>query len=298
VEGIIYIPAEPATGRLVFTNITDQPISIPVGTIVRTEGEDPVRFTTTQSGNLPAGFEERITLPARAVQSGSKGNLPAGSLIAIEGPLGLNVTATNPSPTQGGKDRPVNAPVEDEYIQLFDELSRELYFEAIERAGDLTTGDDLLLTISPQPSDVLENEFDPVEPQPSDHLSLRLSLEFTAWYVSEADLEAFAEGVLDANLPAVMVPVPDSLQISQTTDPKLSGEGSAKWKIKASRRIHVDADETKVANLVLGMPTQQAADLIASSFELADAPQIRVNPDWWPRIPLIPFRISINISHQ
>jgi hypothetical protein len=296
VEGVMFIPDESATGRVLFSNITHGPIHIPEGTIIRSAGTDPIRFATTRSGDLPAGPEGQITLPVQAIQPGEKGNLPARSLNAVEGPLGLNLTAINPLPTRDGKDRPVNAPEPGEYDQLFDELSRQLYFNAVDEAQNLLASDDMILTVSPQPAQVLVEEYDPIDPQPSDLLNLSLSLEFTAWYVSGEDLKALAEGVLDANLSPDLVPIQDSLQISRVSAPKLLDGGTAQWQMKTSRETQLAIDENRAANLVLGMPLQQASDRIAARFDLYDEPQIRVYPQWWPRIPLLPFRVSFDIN--
>jgi hypothetical protein len=117
-SGTSSLPDKAASGGLLFTNLTDTPISIPKGTVVRTLGKNLVRFTTVQAANVPAGPGQTATLNAQALTLGTAGNLPAGRLVAIEGPLGPNLTVSNPLRTTGGANRAVPAPTRLDYERL------------------------------------------------------------------------------------------------------------------------------------------------------------------------------------
>ena len=104
VTGSVIIPNTPAAGMARFRNLSIGKVDIPSGTVIRTTGSPPVRFATTTDAVMPAGVAKTVDVPVQAVEAGTSGNLPADTLVAIEGDLGTSLAVTNPSPTTGGSD--------------------------------------------------------------------------------------------------------------------------------------------------------------------------------------------------
>jgi len=76
-------------------------LEIPAGTVCATAGQ--VRFETTADAVLPAG-EISVEVPARAMEAGQTGNVPAGSIQAMAvPPVGVS-RCVNPSAFTGGAD--------------------------------------------------------------------------------------------------------------------------------------------------------------------------------------------------
>lgn len=76
-------------------------LTVPAGTVCATAGM--LRFETTEAGTLTAG-DTWVELPARAVDAGAAGNVPAGSVLVMTAPpVGIG-GCTNPSPFAGGID--------------------------------------------------------------------------------------------------------------------------------------------------------------------------------------------------
>jgi hypothetical protein len=61
----------------------------------------------------------------------------------------------------------------------------------------------------------------------------------------------------------------------------------------ASRVLHAQLAEPQAVSAVLGLPPAQAAQRLATGLPLAGPPHIDLVPSWWPRLPLLPFRINI-----
>jgi hypothetical protein len=291
--GTVRVPTEAASGRVVLTNLTDTAIQVPEGTVVRTLGEPPIRFTTTRTGQLPAGPGQTVGVSIRAIRPGRSGNLPAGRLAAIEGPLGLSLAVTNPAPTTGGSDRPGPAPQAGDYEVLKTGLAEALRRTAQEElAGQLKT-DDLLLPETLTLVRVVEETYTPREPQPSDWLELNLQLEFAALVVAGEDLRLLASGALDANLPEGFIPAPGSLQIFQAAKPNAGRDGLTHLRLSARRQIRAELSEARAASAVLGLALPQAQDRLSDHLPLASPPDISLFPTWWPRLPVVPFRIIV-----
>jgi hypothetical protein len=288
------LPDQPAIGEVVFTNLTDQLVGVPSGTVVRSQGKLPQRFTVTRSGQIPAGPGTTLTLPVRALAPGAQGNLIAGSLTAMESLLGTRVSVTNPAPTRGGSDRQEPAPSAADRQKLTEQLQRTLQGSALNelRAG-LSQGD-LLIPSSLKLTDVIETHFQPGEGQPSDRLSLSQQLEYQALVVSAQDLRTLVESVFDANLPPGFIPFDETLQIEMLTPPAPAENETVRWQLHANRQMLAQLSESQAVQLSLGRSIAQAQGRMRASLPLEEPPHITLTPTWWPRLPILPFRIAIH----
>ncbi len=286
------VPDQYATGKVVFTNLSDQPLTIPAGLVVRTVGEEAVRFATIQSGSIAPGPGITVTLPVRAITPGPAGNLPANSLIAIEGDLGLRLTATNPEPTRGGTQRPAPFPSAQERQSLYHDLESQLRQTALDELRAQLTGGDLIFTSTLTVTQVLEARYEPAEGQPGTPLQLSLRLEYQALSAMQEDLRSLVGAVMDANLPEGYKPRAESLQISPLTRP----ETSLEWRIQARREVVARLPVEQIANMILGLSPQRASERLSASLPLAAPPRIHLIPAWWPRLPLLPLRIAVVVQ--
>jgi hypothetical protein len=247
-HGTLRIPDRPAQGEVLFTNLTDQPVSIPQGTVVLSPGGGGQRFSVTRRGQLPAGPGETVLLPVRALAPGSQGNLPEGSLVAIEGMLGTQVSATNPQATYAGSDRQEPSASVDDRRLLAERLHSSLEKTAQQELQDRLAPGDLLLLPTLELVETLEESFRPGEGQPADQLTLKLRLKYRAQAVLADDVEKLARSVFDANLPRGFAPVEGSLRVESlgALEPAAQGLGleaaPTKWKIQANRRLLAPSD--------------------------------------------------------
>ncbi len=100
--GIVRRPAMRATGEVEITG--DDDTIIPAGFILETTGG--VRFQTTEAATITGGT---ATVEVIAVDAGTSGNLPAGTITEIVNPaVGIDAV-TNPEPTVGGLNRETDA---------------------------------------------------------------------------------------------------------------------------------------------------------------------------------------------
>ena len=50
----------------------------------------------------------------------------------------------------------------------------------------------------------------------------------------------------------------------------------------------------QVLNLVRGRSPEAAGAALSTALSLERAPRIELAPEWWPWLPLIPFRITVS----
>ncbi len=122
-SGQTRIPDQTSVGLIVFSNLTDQEIQIPAGTIIRTaDPNTSIRFSTATNAIIEARAGAVIQVPIEALNPGPNSNLPANSLVIIEGDLSRSLTATNPESTDGGTERVSASPTLEDYAGLRDDL--------------------------------------------------------------------------------------------------------------------------------------------------------------------------------
>lgn len=295
-SGTVRLPSLPASGTVTFTNLTDQPVKIPQGSGVRgTEVKiASLRFVTTRAGEVPAGSGETLDLPVQCVTHGPQGNLPAGTLVAIEGLLGTQLSAVNPSPTSGGSDRVLPVPTQTDRYNLAGRLRLALEKTALQEIqGQLNPGD-LLIPGSLKLVKTLDESYQPAEILPGDQLVLSQRLEYQAQFVDAVTLQSLAQTVFDANLPAGYAVLASTLQLETLTQPEADKNGVVRWRIHATRQVVAQIQEAEAVQLTLGLEPLQAADRLEKSLPLEQPPRIELWPAWWPRLPFLPFRISVS----
>lgn len=104
--GIYRLPGTRATGMITFTRPTASAssVSIPAGTQVSTTTNPAIVFATYAPAVLLPGTTS-VDVPIIAINPGSLGNLPAGSLTAILSAVsGISGTVTQDQSTGGGRD--------------------------------------------------------------------------------------------------------------------------------------------------------------------------------------------------
>ncbi|NPV76867.1 MAG: hypothetical protein HPY59_10900 [Anaerolineae bacterium] len=293
--GSVSFPDRFAVGQIVLTNLTDQVVIAPAGTVVLTLGDPAIQFLTEREVRVPAGIGESAAVAIRAQQPGRVGNVAAGQIRAIAGLIGSNLLVENPEPTSGGADIMGPAPSEQDYenlrARLLSSLEQTAFKDIVANAGT----DKRLLPQTLKLEKVLEEERQPAIGQAGDRLILRLRVEYSAWYIAPEDLETMVSTVLDAGLVEEYVAVPGSLQILETTEPVIEQERVG-WEVLASRKIRSDLKKEEVITAILGKSRQAAEELISRRLNLKSQPIIRFYPGWWPRLPYLPFQIRVDVQ--
>ncbi len=319
-----YIPDHYATGQVLLTNLTDQPVDVPQGSVLLSKAADPavsatnkspaasgMRFLTTQPVSVPAGPAKSVMVAVRAEIPGRAGNLPAGKIQALEGDSGMRLLASNPAPTGGGTDQAGRAPTSQDYSKLREKLLSDLRKNALEELRAQVRPGQRLLENTARVHTVLQETREPPEGQPGDQLQLGLQAEFEALTVNEADVQAVAQAALDANQEKGFQPAPGAINISfasapvideaaknnppensLTNEPVTTGI-TARWKVKIARTLEAGWSEEQVVTSIRGRSLADARRVLQSTLRLVEPPAIQLTPGWWGWLPFLPARILV-----
>jgi hypothetical protein len=140
---------------------------------------------------------------------------------------------------------------------------------------------------------VLTESYYPPDLQPASQLELILRLEYEAPYVSAADREAFAQAILDANLPPGFTPIPGTMTVEDLSSPQFTDGSTARWRMQLRRDIQSEPSINQAISLALGLSPKNAAQRLEENLSLSSPPLIETHPSWWPVMPFIPLRITI-----
>ena len=297
--GTINVPVSPATGSVQFKNLTKDAVTIPAGTRVSTLGANPIWFVTTRAEKVAAGIGKTAVVPIQAVGLGKSGNLPSGKIQAVSGPQGLKLSVYNPGPLRGGAELPAPAPTKEDENRLYNQLLNSLRKTALGELQDRYTGSPIEsgLPILPsfQFSRLLEKNLSPAVNTPGEMLQLSLRLEFKALEVSPQDLQQLVTPLLDASLPEGYTIFPDTLSITTMSEPVLDDQEIAHWDLLAQRQIQAVIAPEEAIQFARGLPLAQARQLLLNRLPLAEPPEIKTFPSWWPYTPFLPLRLQVEV---
>jgi hypothetical protein len=304
--GKVTLPEKTAVGSVRFTNLTDQVVLVPKGTIVTTLSEPVVRFATNRDARLAAGYGRSTLVEVTAVDPGAQGNLPADQLQAIEGTLGLSLTVRNISPTRGGKDQEVNGPSQADRKKLLDRLIVELESQArkeiMSRWQSSPLTNDFPITPTLTLDEILEKTYLPELDWPSNELSLTLRVSFSAQAVAGEQLAEYFQAVLDSQLEFGQEPLSGEIgmRLTHPLEPYRNAQGTSssawQWGIQASRTIRKIILPNDVSQHSRLLPADQASLILQNALGMQEAPLVKTWPDWWPFLPITPLRIEVVIK--
>ena len=288
-EGVT--PQSKARGVVTFRNLTQQAVTVPAGTVVRTA--DNLRFATIRGGEVAAGVDETIELPVEALESGRAGNVEAETIVILEGRLGLSLSIINPEPLTGGREIPSVQASDRDRARAKNVLMETLEDEASARLADEMKAGDVLFEDTFAVSQIISEVYDPPAGAAGTKLTLTMQVEFSTLYASAADLTELAGLALNASIPSRFAVTSDGLSLKPVTEPILNDDGFIRWTVRAERRIVQQISTMHVTQMIQGIRPAQAKTLLENSLPLRNAPDVKLSPSWWPWVPIVPFRISV-----
>lgn len=290
-EGVV--PQSKAKGVAVFRNLTQNAVTIPIGTVV---AAGDIRFVTTELGVLNAGVGETAALKIEAVQGGLAGNLDAGAINIVEGRLGLLTAVTNPEPTSGGRERPSVLATDADRERAKRLLLKTLETDALAQLREQLAAGDVAFLETFRLVEILSETYDPPPGTAGSRLTLTLRAEYAMQYASASDLTELAGLALNASLPSGFFPASQALTVTSTSSPRLQQDGSLRWNVRAERDIIQQVDAAQVTRLVMGLGAAEAQTLLEKLLPRQSEPKIVLTPSWWLWVPIVPFRIEVTVQ--
>ncbi len=288
-------PTTHAKGRALLTNLSENSITLTKGSIFRSSDDPQQRYETIESVIIEPGSDEKVPAALQALNPGASGNLIANSTLILEGPDSISITAINPLPLSGGKDILVPAVDLEDQRKLYRLLESQLRNTALEEFNQETPNHYQVITPTLTLKKVIDEQYFPSVGQPANQVDLNLRLEYEIQTINQDTVVNLVQQVMDAHMATGNHAVDSSLRMDNIGKLSVNHTGNATWNIKATRDLIIQIDGDDVAISSIGLVPQSAIGLLGNKFALSESPEIILAPVWWPRLPLLPFRIEVFI---
>ena len=287
-------PDAAATGTVLFANRTQSPVTIPVSTTVRTATGASVRFRTEEEAQLPAGANGTVRVPIKAVEGGPAGNVKAGTINAVEGPLVFQVSVINDEDAKGGTTK------QQRYVTLQDRSNlRDAIVQKIRAHGF----EELLKVV--QPGDILPQEtltlsvndasFDKPLDAEGQYLTGKVRATVSGLVLDADEIALLVAARLKDQVPPGFVILPQGVSTGMPTNVTY-GDGTLSLQLSPVAVSQAQLDPVQVQRLAAGKQPQDAVADIARRFSLASKPVISLSSDVLGRLPLFTSRIKVNVE--
>jgi hypothetical protein len=290
-------PATKARGQVVMINRTARQVIAPSGTIVATATGNNARFATL--AEAPLAPNARVNVPIEAILPGPDGNVRAGTITQVEGPLALLVVVANDGPTGGGTLARVGVVTEDDktalQAKLFEQLKKGVYDRLNEKisAGAFVPAESVTyLALSPT--------FTPFVGEVAPELTLNMTVQAVGLSVDTRAGQAIGLARLQDVMPPGTRLISDTIRFIPGSV-SVPDEKTVKFDLTVQGILLRGIDRNVVRNTILGLPVEDASAALMARLQLAQPPDIHLGPDWLPYIvptkaPSLPWRIRVNVN--
>lgn len=292
--GTVMVPASQAVGTVKFTNLTSTAVTVPSGSGVLPQGHPELRFLTTERVLLAGSIGAVAAVGVIAQSAGSAGNLPAGTLNAVDGPLGLQASVVNPTPTAGGTDAPRAAASAGDRARLLQLLSDSLLQEAGTALSAQMGPGEKLAARSMRIVRIIEEAYDHPAGEAADTVSLAMRIEVAGLAYRPKDALEAGMLALQAALPSGSMGVPGSQSIELRSDSP-NNVANDVLPFSATQQVYMPIDPVAVRRMVRGHSPAEAAQLLRQGLTLSAQPSIILVPAWLPWIPWLDVRIDVRM---
>jgi hypothetical protein len=286
-----------ATGSVHFTNQTTDDLTIPKGTVVQTTtGADRVQFATTEAKTLPRSVIVFVTVipgtadvAVEAVAGGVAGNVAANRIVVSNN---ARYQVTNPAPTTGGDTKKIPVVLAEDYTvatvkgnvdrALADEANNQKLRWKSQLAGDAVVWVGTpSLTSQGGLADVVGKEVATFDVPVTATVQ---GFAVAGDQPTKAALERYRTMASPGN-------VLDERNAQFNAVATVADNGVS-WKITASGTQSPQLDSVRIRGALAGRTPAEVRELLSGQgLRVTD---LRISPDWWPRMPLLDARIAVN----
>lgn len=303
--GVKSVEDSTAAGSVVFINKTNQPVTIPAGTVVTTSAGTPIQFRTTVEAKLPGGEGLQLEVPIEALKAsaGSAGNVDSGTINTIVGPMTDSVTVRNIAATAGGTTRTQHVVTDTDMANILAIVKQQLQTRAyIEMQSRLSAKQCIILdTIKIGEERDDWKTYSAVVGDVVDNLTLSMKAVVDATLVDEQFAQQIVLAQLTKQIETGEAIRPESVKFDlgcQSTGHVDSASGQIVFQMSGSATVSAQIDSEQTRQQLIGKSLNDATAYLVTDLKLQEGtvPQISIWPQGFDRMPLLPFRITVQIQ--
>ncbi len=289
------LAANPARGKIVFANLTDQSVQIPAGILLSTAADQPpvIQFRTNGPAELPATVGATVEVDIVALSVGLDGNLPAGRITTAGGDWGSRIEVNQPLPTSGGNVQPVPVVTAEDQAALRSEVIQQLQSLA---AGQIESGlgsNEFLSVESLAINQIISENWSHAVGGKSERLTLGMEAEISGVVVNFNQATDLVYTDLVAGVRPGFSLTPDSFRFYKAGNTQLNEQGEVLFDIVGEGTMTALVEPDLLLEEIAGKNEEEAAEILQARLNLDSEPTFRVIPNWFGRLPNYASRIEI-----
>mgnify|MGYP005848084793 CR=1 FL=1 len=299
--GRVVQPATPSRGTVVFSNLLNEEVRVPAGTVVRTTAAEPVRFQTTEEVIVPAGVAATVEAPIEALPEsfGLVGNVGPNLINRVEGPLSVNLRVMNVEATRGGGITEVAAVAKEDYERLRAALLQQLQMRAYAEMSspdwigpsEFVAIDSLAVVL------VLDETYSEYIGQPAENVSLQMRVVVQGVVVEERYARQVAYSALAERIGHGLRILDETLAFVRGHELGVDDARRVTFLMTATSDVASAIDSETLRDQLAGLPVDRAAQLLGGQYLLKQPPRIELWPGWFGRMPALPIRIDVAVDY-
>ncbi|MBW4436051.1 MAG: baseplate J/gp47 family protein [Pleurocapsa minor GSE-CHR-MK-17-07R] len=291
----------PAVGSVTFINLTEQRLDIPAGSLVSTSAGTPIVFRTTADGVLQPGIGEQAVVAIEAVAEsyGTVGNVAAGLINTVIGPLGEQVEVRNFSALFGGENRSAGIVTSADRDTLIAVLRQQIQDRAFRDLAPLAADDQVLILetirIVEERTDWMTFSHEVGDVADSLTLTMRVVVGVTA--ISEDVARQVGYARLSAQVPRGRAILENSLAYGEPENITVDAQGRISFDLFTRAQAEAVINAAQLHSRLAGLSIDEALAYLQQNTDLqpGSTAEIALSPAWLGRMPIIPLRISTNL---
>lgn len=300
--GSLDVPNSPATGKVVFTNQTNDEIPVPAGTVVYSTGRDPARFKTLEDATIAAGVGNVATVSIEAIDNaiGTRGNVEPNLIIFIEGSLNNVLAVRNPDFTRGGTVRPQGVVTTADYNNLLPLTHDKLIQTARTNFSARLSGTQVIVpnSVQLQPGTTEQTTYSAFVGDKVETLTLTMRATVQALIIDQQPAQAAARARLARLIPEGQELVLESLtyEMGLVRPPDATGRAALVMAVSGNISARIDTDTAR--DRLVGIGTQDALEVLNRDWLLDPLrpPEITIWPSFFGRLPMLAARINMVVK--
>lgn len=289
-----------ATGVVTFINQTDNEITIPIGTQVSTGTGTPVQFRTLEAVTLANGVGQEIDVAVEAMpnSAGAIGNVEPTLVNTVIGPLETDVSVINQIPMTGGENLSVNAVTEEDRQSLLRLMRQQLQTRAFLEVQSSLTETQFVVDETIQIVSETNVVFSAEIGAETDTLTLTMDALIEIISVDERFAEQVVFAYMANEIARGRAILPESIAYERGVVAVDPGTRTISFEMSGSGMVQGQIDTSLLEDRLTGRSEESAMNYLLSQVDYlpGTTPQIDISPNWFGRMPLLPFRITINVE--
>lgn len=292
-SGIIELPGAPARGLVVFTNLTEETVTVPAGTIIQTT--DGMGFQTVADVSVAGVEGGTAETDAIALEPGPQGNLPAESLTILPDGLADLLTVRNPAPLVGGDVRAETAVSQEDLTRVRSQALQFLQAVAQSQMEGMLTEREFLARESLRVVEIVSETYSHQVGEQAAQVSVEMEAVLQGTAVDTTAASGLVYEALAGQVRPGFTLVPESIQFGEAEVVSADETGNVTFLLSGTGAAATDLNLDETLAAVTGQETEIAATYLYEHLPLTAVPTIQVWPLWVKRIPYLPRRIQTEI---